>query len=226
MRRMRLIDQASVCCCAPFAVWILLQMLLPATAETYALRAAAAAAAGVWALAAMRRRISLRGFAAPGPAAAGIAAGLLVAVLWIFPEYCEWYRRWCVFPLGRIAAPPSASPYDPATCGWTLTLAKLAGSAFVIAPAEEIFFRLFLYRRLQADDFLSVPPARFDLQAFAWTVALFTLEHDRPLAAAMAGAAYGLLALRCGVAGAIVAHVTTNFALGVHVIVRGEWHFW
>jgi CAAX prenyl protease-like protein len=96
----------------------------------------------------------------------------------------------------------------------------------VIAPVEEYFFRSYLYRRLIARDFLSVPLSRFDLSAFLWTILIFTLEHDRPLAAALTGAAYGLLAIRMGIGSAIAAHVTTNLLLGLHVIFRNAWQFW
>ena len=111
-------------------------------------------------------------------------------------------------------------------CGWTLTIVKLVGSAFVIAPVEEVFFRSFLYRWLQSRNFAAVPLSRFDLSAFLWMVFLFTLEHDRPVAAAMAGGIYGLLAIRWGLGSAIVAHVVTNLALGLHVIYHGAWAFW
>jgi hypothetical protein len=57
-------------------------------------------------------------------------------------------------------------------------------------------------------------------------VFLFTLEHDRPLAAAIAGAAYGLAAVRFGLASAIVAHITTNLLLAIYVIHQGAWAFW
>jgi hypothetical protein len=57
-------------------------------------------------------------------------------------------------------------------------------------------------------------------------VFLFTLEHDRPLAAAATGAIYGLLAIRFGISSAIIAHVTTNFVLGLHVIFNNAWRFW
>lgn len=215
---------------APFATWIALQLLLPATAWSYALRAGATAAA---ALACM---VAARGLDAPPPsgarggiasrAAAGLLGGLLVCALWIAPEYSQWYRTWLEMPIGVPPPAPGPSPYEPSVCGWPLTLAKLAGSAFVIAPVEEVFFRSFLYRRLQARDFRAVPLSRFDLSAFLWTVFLFTLEHDRPVVAALAGAAYGLLAVRSGLGAAIAAHVVTNLALGLHVIIRGEWWFW
>jgi CAAX prenyl protease-like protein len=103
---------------------------------------------------------------------------------------------------------------------------RLAGSAFVIALAEELFFRSFLYRWLQNRAWTTVSPRAFDPNAFLWMVALFALEHDRWLAGAMAGALYGLVYLRKGLAAAVLAHMVTNLGLGLYVIWRGEWGFW
>lgn len=155
----------------------------------------------------------------------GVFAGLAVCVLWILPEHFETYRR--LFVIGaETSGEASPSPYDPAVCGWTLTVAKLIGSAFIIAPAEELFFRSFLYRWICGDGGNEQATMRFDISAFLWTVALFALEHNRWLAGAMAGAIYGILAIRKGLFAAIVAHVVTNLALGGYVILRGEWAFW
>ena len=96
----------------------------------------------------------------------------------------------------------------------------------MIAPVEEVFFRSFLYRWLVSRDFCSVPPSKFDLSAFLWTVLLFTLEHDRPIAAAITGVAYGLLYIRFGLHSAIAAHVTTNLLLALYVIHNNAWQFW
>lgn len=208
---------------SPFSVWIGLQILLPATAATYAIRTGAtllvcliAAYWGGWKPSSPNFRTL----------AIGTICGLFVALIWIAPEYSSWYRTWLEYPIGSLPHTPETSPYEPATCGWPLTIAKLVGSAFVIAPVEELFFRSFLYRWLQERDFRSVPLSRFNLSAFLWMVFLFTLEHDRPLVAALAGAGYGLLAIRFGIGSAIVAHVVTNLTLALHVIYRGEWWFW
>ena len=213
---------------APFATWIGLQTFLPATAGAYAVRAAAALVvlAALW-----RPHVETGMFrSGVGRLAAtgwGLLGGLLVLALWTLPEFSDLYRTWCVWPLGSLpAVSPDPSPYDPAVCGWPLTLAKLAGSAFVIAPVEELFFRSFLYRWLQKRDFLSVPISRFDLSALLWTVFLFMLEHDRPLAAALCAVVYGLLSIRFGLLSAIVAHVVTNLLLAVYVIAANQWAFW
>lgn len=193
-------------------------MTLPATAGAYAVRTACAAAALAFSCAALRPAFRLR----PRAAVWGVLIGLAVLVLWIAPEKWPWYRTYLT--LGGTFAGPS--PYDPAVCGWPLTLTRLAGSAFVIAAAEELFFRGFLYRWLQNRDWRAVDPRRFDMSAFLWTTGLFALEHDRWFAGALAGALYGFVSLRQGLGAAVLAHIVTNFALGLYVIFRGEWGFW
>lgn len=212
---------------APFATWIGLQMVLPSTAESYALRSVATfvvlaiAWRQIWRT---RSNVKVNNVSAVGM---GLLGGLLVLALWVLPEFSTFYRTWFVWPIGRLPAiSTEPSPYDPAVCGWFLTTMKLIGSAFVIAPVEELFFRSFLYRWLQNQNFTEVPRVRFDLAALGWTVFLFTLEHDRPLAAALCGVIYGLLTIRFGLRSAIVAHITTNLLLAVYVILSNRWDFW
>ena len=216
--------------CAPFATWIGLQTLLPATAVAYALRSAATLVVLLAVFLPQLRQISENPSprTSLGPATLwGLLGGLVVFVLWVVPELSTFYRTWFCWPLGSLPAPTTEpSPYDPAVCGWTLTIAKLIGSAFIIAPAEEIFFRSFLYRWLQQRDFLAVPRTNFDVSAFLWMIFLFMLEHDRPLAAVLAGAIYGILYIRCGLFAAILAHVLTNLLLALYVIFYGLWTFW
>lgn len=192
---------------APYAVWMALMMALPATAEAYAVRTALTALA----LAVALRGVSWRPAAVralrPSVFAPALAAGLAVFAIWTLPEGWAPYREWCVWGDADGAGP---SPYDPAVCGSGLTLVRLAGSTFVIAVAEELFFRRWLLK----------------FAGFAWMTALFAVEHDRWLAGAVAGLVYGVLALRKGLGAAIVAHAVTNFALGAYVIVGGHWAFW
>ena len=181
--------------------------------------------------------------------AVAVFAGLAVAALWIFPElpwlferapdFVSFYNRWLIMPPGDwpsyfrpdiFPALPARHPslsYAPEVCGWTLTICKLIGSAFVISAAEEWFFRGFLYRWLRKGDFLSVDLARYDAQTFWLVVLVFGLEHDRWLAGMMAGAVYGWIVLRTGRIGpAIIAHATTNLALGIYVILSRQYGFW
>lgn len=204
---------------APYLAWMALMLVLPSTAWAYAARSAVVGILLIvfFALGAKRKMPSWSSIAW------GIGGGLLVCLLWIWPENFEVYRK--VFILGE-AASSGPSPYDPAVCGWALTIAKLIGSAFVIAPAEELFFRSFLYRWIQGGEASGARIDRFDITAFLWTVALFALEHNRYLAGAMAGAIYGLLAIRKSLAAAIIAHIVTNLALAIYVIRLSAWSFW
>ena len=141
-----------------------------------------------------------------GDIAWGVAAGLFVLALWVLPERLAFYRLWCIFPWATAAN----GAYSPETCGWALSLVRLAGSAFVISVAEELFFRKWL----------------IGFAGFWWSVALFAVEHDRFVAGAAAGVVYGLLATKVSLKSAAVAHVVTNLALGIIVLKFGMWEFW
>ena len=129
---------------APYAAWMALMAALPATAASYAVRSAVVCA--LLALYAVLCRVRVGADALRRALAPGAAVGIAVFALWVLPEGFEPYRR--LFVVGG-AAQEGPSPYDPAVCGWALTAARLVGSSFVIAPAEELFFRNFLYRWLQ-----------------------------------------------------------------------------
>ena len=182
-------------------------------------------------------------------AAWGLGVGILAAFLWIFPEtpfffrhfgpLCEAYHRWLIMPLGAfpeyfspqafptVPAGASGLAFSPQACGLPLALARLAGSAFVIAVAEEYFFRGFLYRWLCDRKWAAAPLAVYEAQAFWTVVAVFAFEHDRWFMGGVAGILYGALAIRTGgLRAPIIAHVTTNFVLGLYVLATGQFGFW
>ena len=190
---------------APFATWIALMTVLPATPACYAIRAAVVALLLLCACCLKGPRSSLfesgRDSASP---LFGLLVGLAVFAIWILPEQFDWawYRKWCIIGEGGTQAVAEAS---------TLMIAyRLIGSAFVISVAEELFFRKWL----------------IGFAGFWWMVGLFAIEHDRWLVAAICGVAYGWLYLRKGLGAAIVAHVTTNLVLGLWVLKTGQWQFW
>jgi membrane protease YdiL (CAAX protease family) len=221
----------------PFLAWMVLLTLTSRAdwprAAAYAVRTALCLGALVY----FRPWRYYTGFR-PRHLVPAVAAGIGVFALWIAPEVGmggrpsllrELYLRFGILPFGIPPAllKPWPSPYDPAVCGWPLTLIRLAGSAFVIAIAEEFFWRGYLYRRLQNHDFLAVDPGRFDRETFWLVAGLFGLEHQRYLVGAMAGAVYGYLYLRTrDIRAVCVAHATTNFLLGLYVIRTGLYVFW
>jgi len=215
----------------PFVAWLLALELLPPGAGSYALRSALGLALLVvcrpW-----RYYEKLR----PTHLPLAIAAGTGVFVVWIFPELplvrqwpaaAEFYTRWGILPPWSLSTPPVSSPYAPEVAGWPLALIRLLGSALIIAPIEEYFWRGFLYRWLIERDFLRVDLFRWSAAAFWITAVLFGLEHDRWLVGILAGIAYGLLCLRTrSLSPAIWAHVTTNLLLGLYVLASGDYRFW
>lgn len=187
----------------PYAVWMVLMLALPATPVAYAVRTFVTLGVLVPCLFSLKRAMPTAEAGRGGRALLwGVLGGLLVWGLWIAPESCAWYRRWCILGEGGTSAIDQSGP--------VLRAIRLFGSACVIAVAEELFFRRWLLR----------------YAGFAWMVALFALEHDRYLVGALAGVVYGFLALRQGLLAAIVAHVVTNFALGLFVLQTGAWQLW
>lgn len=150
-------------------------------------------------------------------AAVAIAVGVLVLVLWINLDL-----PWMVIG--------SAPGYDPRTAGeidWLLVTIRIAGAALVVPVMEELFWRSFLMRWVEASDFERVDPARVGLKAFLVPVVLFGFEHNLWLAGIVAGAAYSLLYMRHrNLWSPVLAHAVTNGLLGIWVVATGSWAFW
>lgn len=189
---------------APYAAWMVLMAVLPATATAYAVRTAATAALFAAAAASLKLKVESLKCWKRSDLVLGLAVGLVVFAIWILPEQFDWvwYRKWCIVGEGGTQAVAEANA--------AMIVVRLIGSAFVISVAEELFFRKWL----------------ISFAGFWWMVGLFAIEHDRWLVGAIAGVVYGLLYLRKGLAAAIVAHATTNLVLGLWVIRTGQWQFW
>ena len=205
---------------APYAAWMVLMTLLPATVGGYAVRTAVVAALLAWGWWQGRktqdgRREPCLASSVSCPLASsvsclassilpGFLVGLAVFAIWILPEQFDWawYRKFCIVGEGGTQAVAEASA--------AMIAIRLVGSAFVISVAEELFFRKWL----------------IGFAGFWWMVGLFAVEHDRWLVGAVAGMVYGGLYLRKGLLSAIVAHATTNLVLGLWVLKTGQWQFW
>ena len=188
----------------PYAVWMAMMLLLPPTPECYAARVLVTflLLAPCMVYLETHHGVIHRNKTMLPEIAWGFLVGLVVLVLWIWPEQFEWYRKWCI--IGEGGTP------DIAQSERIFKLVRLIGSGFVISVAEELFFRRWLMR----------------FAGFWWMVVLFAIEHDRWLVAAVAGMLDGWLAIRKGLLSAIIAHVTTNLALGLYVIETRSWQFW
>ena len=125
---------------------------------------------------------------------------------------------------------PSASVLPLDTQGhliWPLVAVRWIGAALIVPVMEELFWRSFLMRWIQSPQFESVVPQRVALKAIVLSTFVFVLAHTLWLAAIIAGLAYAWLYVRTGKLWVpIIAHAVTNGALGVWVVVTGNWAFW
>ncbi|MGO9445302.1 MAG: CAAX prenyl protease-related protein [Thiobacillaceae bacterium] len=120
------------------------------------------------------------------------------------------------------------NPYQPdGQINWWLTGIRLAGSALVVPIIEELFWRSFIMRWVDKQDFLTLDPRDVGYRGLLVSSGLFALEHTQWVAGFLAGFAYGWLYRKTGNLWlSILAHAITNAALGAWVIYTGNWQFW
>ena len=161
----------------------------------------------------------------PTPAAAALAGaiGLAVALVWVGAD--GYYPTW-----GTVGA---RAAYDPMTLTPASRAAFLAvrffGLVLVVPLFEELFWRSFAVRWLiDPDRFEAVPIGRVTLAAAAITAGLFALEHPAEwLPALGTGFAWAwLLRWSRSVSACFLSHAVANLALGIYVILTGDWKFW
>ena len=150
-----------------------------------------------------------------------VGMGLLVFALWI------WVDKLVPYPhLG------SRTAFDPTplqgSALWPVFLAvRLYGLAVMVPIMEEIFWRSFLLRYLAKSDFESLPVGTFSAFSLVVMLAASAVAHPEWLVAVLASLAYALWLQRSrSLFGAILAHSTTNAALGAYVLRTGEWQYW
>ncbi|TAL55395.1 MAG: CAAX prenyl protease-related protein [Nanoarchaeota archaeon] len=142
----------------------------------------------------------------------GIAAGVLIAVIWIALEGHYPYF------LGTPDIIPTDIPY----------LAMRFLNSILLAPViEEFFTRYFLNRIIQEKDWKKVPIYRFTAASFIITALFFGLSHSRWLPGIITGIILNLLLIKTKkLEECIIAHATANLALGIYVISTHSWIFW
>ena len=150
-----------------------------------------------------------------------IVSGAAVFVVWIHLDH-GW------FVLGDSAG----RTFDPREHGgdalhMPLTILRLLGLAVVVPVAEELFWRSFVMRWLQQQEFLALAPEAVGMRAIAISSVLFALEHTQWLAGLVAGVVYAWIYVRTGkLWAAIVSHAVTNTMLGAWILVARDWRFW
>ncbi len=147
-----------------------------------------------------------------------IGTGLAVFLVWI-----NFDEGWAIMGPTR--------GFDPTgrDGGIDLTLASLrwAELALVVPVIEELFWRSFLLRWLDAREFSAADPRRASPRAFALTAVLFASEHSLWFAGLIAGLLFNWVYIRTGNLWVpIASHAITNGALGIWVLATRSWHLW
>lgn len=153
----------------------------------------------------------------PISTACALAVGMSVFVLWIGLD-----AGWMV-----IGTPAGFDARNDGQVDWLMVTLRIGGAALVVPVMEELFWRSFLLRWLDATDFQDVDARRVRLQSVAIAALLFGFEHNQWLAGIVAGLAYSALYLRTrSLWSPIVAHALTNGVLGLWIVHTGSWHYW
>ncbi len=162
-----------------------------------------------------------------------VLVGISVFEVWVCFSG-EWTTQTSLWAkLGLAHAPATPAPvwnpqaqFGPALGAFFIAV-RILGSALVVPPIEEAFYRSFLYRYIANQDFLAIPLNKFLPVPFIVTAVVFGISHNEWLAGIFCGMAYQWLVLRRNRLGdAMTAHAITNFLLGVWVVWRHAWNFW
>lgn len=158
------------------------------------------------------------------PTAEGFGASVLVGIA----VFVAWVGIDKVVPYPHLGGRVGFNPYDLSLAGTIGFLAvRLYGLVLLVPVMEELFWRSFVLRYVTTPDFLSVPVGTFSLAALGVMVACSGIAHPEWLVAVIASLVYALWLRRTrSLFAAIVAHATTNAALGIYILVSRDWTYW
>lgn len=177
---------------------------------------------GLWCICEMRSLVPEMRFAVSWEA---VAVGIFVFVVWIGLD--PYYHKFSFLGDRQNPWNPFKQYGDGAAMGWFFVAVRTFGSALVVPPIEEAFFRSFLYRYFVRLDFMDMPFNRLHWLSLVVTSVIFGFLHYEWLAGTLCGLSYQWLVLRKNRLGdAMTAHAITNFLLGIWVVRDGAWQFW
>lgn len=152
--------------------------------------------------------------------AAAFVAGFVVFVLWINLDF-----EWASF--GKPSSSFDPTRPDGSGFDWMFVCFRVFGLAVVVPIMEELFWRSFLLRWLDQQDFVVHDPGKASVRAIFLSALLFATEHSLWFAGLLAGLVYGAIYVRSrNLWLPIVSHATTNAALAWWILATHQWQFW
>jgi uncharacterized protein len=145
------------------------------------------------------------------------AIGLAIIVFWIV-----------IGPMFRIGTPSQANPIPQDALLGPLWLGmRFLGAVLVVPIIEELFWRSYLARKVDAMDVDRLSPRDMSIRAILASSVAFGLAHAEVLAGAVSGIAFCWLYKRRGdLREAILAHAIANALLFVYVVKFSAFEFW
>jgi CAAX prenyl protease-like protein len=154
--------------------------------------------------------------------ALAISIGLLVTGLWVGLD--GLYPALPFLSSQRVAFDPNTIEPLPR---WGFVVVRMLGLVILVPLIEELFWRSFLIRWVIDQDFQHVPIGQVSPMAAAVSSVLFALAHPEWLPALATGLLWAWLLWRTKSLGScVISHTTANLALGMFVIVTGDWKYW
>ena len=148
--------------------------------------------------------------------------GLAVFISWIAIDQFVPYPHFG----SRLAFDPFGAIQDPLSRGLFL-LVRFLGLIVVVPIMEELFFRSFMLRSITSVDFSSIAIGDYSLAAIWSVAALSAAVHPEWLAASVASLAYTwTLGRTRSLFAVIVAHGSSNCALGAYIVATHAWRLW
>jgi CAAX prenyl protease-like protein len=147
--------------------------------------------------------------------------GLVVTGLWVgldglYPTFAFLGQR-VAFDSTRLGPGPRVA----------FIAVRMLGLVGLVPLIEELFWRSFLIRWLIDQDFARVPIGRVTPLAAVATSVLFALAHPEWLPALLTGLLWAWLLRQTRSLGAcVISHAVANLALGLYVIISGDWRYW
>jgi CAAX prenyl protease-like protein len=153
---------------------------------------------------------------------AAVAIGLFVCLIWVGLD--GLYPPMPLQGAQRVGFDPGAMPTGMRDA---FIAVRMLGLVVLVPLIEELFWRSFLIRWLIDQDIRKIPVGRVTGVSAAVTSVMFALVHPEWLPAFLTGLLWAwLLWWTRSVGACVISHAVANLALGIYVLISGDWKYW